>query len=101
MNKPDIIARQRCFRALLQAIQPLLVNFAEVNYWYAHSIPSGASVAFSGTFQSAVDGFQETSGGSRMLIQKPNLCDASRSSTTQRQHDEVHQTPRFRAPDPY
>src|SRR3989442_14853747 len=56
---------------------------------------------FSGTFQISVDSFQETFGGSRMLIRKPKRCDSSPSTTNLRQHDEVYQTPRFRSPDPY
>jgi hypothetical protein len=55
----------------------------------------------SGTFQMPVDSFQKASGGSRMLIRITNRYDSSASPTTQRQHDEVYQTPRFRSPDPY
>ena len=36
-----------------------------------------------------------------MLIQISNLYDASTSTTTQRQRNEVYQTPRFSSPDPY
>src|SRR5437870_11390626 len=54
-----------------------------------------------GTFRIPVDSFQETSGGSRMLIRISNLYDSSTSTTNQRQRNEVYQTPRFRAPDAY
>src|SRR6266481_6294026 len=55
----------------------------------------------SGTFQIPVDNFNETSGGGTMVILKSNLYDSSPSTTNQRPHDEVYETPRFRAPDPY
>jgi hypothetical protein len=55
----------------------------------------------SGTFQMPVDSSQETSGGSRMLMRKPNRDDSSTSTTNQRDPDEVYQTPRLRSPHPY
>src|SRR5712692_5730090 len=54
-----------------------------------------------GTFQIPVDSLQETSGGGTMVILKSNLYDSSPSTTHQRQHDEVYETPRCRSPDPY
>src|SRR5712691_3874241 len=54
-----------------------------------------------GTFQIPVDSFNETSGGGRMLTSSSNLYDSSPSTTNQRPHDEVYETPRFRSPDPY
>src|SRR5262249_29483491 len=59
------------------------------------------SIRKPGTFQIPVDNFQETSGGSRMLIRKQNRYDSSTSPPNQRQHDEVYQTPGLRSPDPY
>src|SRR5260221_14628958 len=56
---------------------------------------------YNGTFRIPVDSFQETSGGSRMLIRISNLYDSSTSTTNQRQRNEVYQTPRFRAQDAY
>src|SRR5947207_13816042 len=56
---------------------------------------------FCGTVRIPVDSFQETSGGSRMVIRISNLYDSSTSTTNQRQRNEVYQTPRFRAPDAY
>ncbi len=54
-----------------------------------------------GTFQIPVDSFQETSGGGTMVILKSNLYDSSPSTTNQRPHDEVYETPRVRSTDPY
>jgi hypothetical protein len=63
--------------------------------------PSNAVKRISGTFQIPVDSFQETFGGSRMLIRIQNRYDSSTSPTNQRSHDEVYQTPRFSSPHPY
>src|SRR2546428_14106157 len=54
-----------------------------------------------GTFRIPVDSFQETSGGSRMLIRISNRYDSSTSTTNQRQRNEVYQTPQLTAPDAY
>src|SRR5207244_7043803 len=61
----------------------------------------GVLLGKNGTFRIPVDSFQETSGGSRMVIRISNLYDSSTSTTNQRQRNEVYQTPRFRAPDAY
>ena len=54
-----------------------------------------------GTFQIPVDSFNETPGGGRMGIATANRDDSSPSTTPQRQHDAVYETPRLRCPDPY
>ena len=55
----------------------------------------------SGTFQIPVDSSNEIPGGGRMVIATSHRDDSSPSPTNQRQHDAVHQTCRFRSPDPY
>src|SRR5262249_37442630 len=51
-------------------------------------------------FQIPVGSFNETSGGT-MVILKSNLYDSSPSTTNQRLHDKVYETPSLRSPDPY
>src|SRR6267143_1688423 len=76
-----------------------VITFFNVAFWDFFHFP--VSISFCGTFRIPVDSFQETSGGSRMLIRISNLYDSSTSTTNQRQRNEVYQTPRFRAPDAY
>src|SRR5215831_5509114 len=52
-------------------------------------------------FQIPVDSFNATPGGGRVVIATSNRDDSSPSTTNQRQHDEVYETPRFRCTDPY
>src|SRR6516225_4795139 len=54
-----------------------------------------------GSFQISVDSFSESPGSGRMAIILLNRHDSSPSTTHQRLHDEVYQTPRFRSAHPY
>src|SRR5882724_9018110 len=54
-----------------------------------------------GSFQISVDSFRESPGSGRMAIILLNRHDSSPSTTHQRLHDEVYQTPRFRSAHPY
>ena len=58
-------------------------------------------MAFLAPFKFQLTVSEETSGGGRMVILNTNPEDSSPSTTNQRPHDEVYQTPRFRSPDPY
>src|SRR6266446_7656026 len=58
-------------------------------------------LGFIDSFQISVDSFRESPGSGRMAILLLNRHDSSPSTTHQRLHDEVYQTPRFRSAHPY